>query len=443
MKKLAAGSVVFLCTLAAAVGEITFSGSGSAVIVPFGARFGDPLETVAGNEVRWGDDGPEITLTANGKNEAGTIGATVAINAYGTGLKLGGNAKAWLKPHEIVKVTLGRFEEDDLRYKIGVSGGGFHNYLLYIRGDNLDESAFFSRFKSEGVGLHLGVTPGNFYFGAALGSTFGTRSVKQLREDGATDVYANAQVGAGYKIENIGFVRILFNGSKPTEDDGSDTAGFQKVGAEATGRSPTIQGAFQLTAVKGLNIDIGGQVPLPYEYTPPPPPQVEATEQRPYIVGIGFDTTLPSIPLRFYGRVSYQFGGYTEITDADDETTKTMVGNNLLFSITPMYTFAPNWIVGLEYMLDIRHDSDESAVNTAKTAARGGDTDAQYLKWVGEPEQADLKNNYLDMGIGLYVRHNFAGGDVRVGTTVKIPGGDAHEGAKPQLFFPIILNYNF
>ncbi|MDR1987195.1 MAG: hypothetical protein LBP88_09555 [Treponema sp.] len=177
---------------------------------------------------------------------------------------------------------------------------------------------------------------------------------------------------------------------------------------------------------------------------------MEATKQNPYIVGVGFDTTLPSLPLRFYGRVSYRFGGYTETTTkttADTTTKKVKDGNNLLFSLTPMYTIAPNWIIGLEYMLDINHDSDASAFNdtdfTKATGAAGGDVDKQYLEyWTGK-DHSKLKNNYMDMGIGLYVRHNFAGGDVRVGTTLKLPGGEAHEGAKPQLFFPIILNYNF
>jgi hypothetical protein len=455
MKKFLSGLGVLLLTQVV-FGEITFSGGGAATIVPFGARFGDPVETVAGNEVRWGDDGPAIDLNANANNEAKTIGAAVGISAAAGNFSLGSNAKVWLKAYDIFKVTLGKFEEDDLRYKIGTSGGGFHNYMLYIRGDNLDENEFLSRFNSEGFGLHLAATPGNFYAGAALGSTFGTRSVKQLREDGATDVYLNAQVGVGYKFENIGFARLMFNGPKPTEDDGTDTAGFKAVGTEATERSPTFQVAFQLTAVPGLNIDIGGTVPLPYEYkkyktttkikdgttteVTETTDEVasETIEQQPYIVGIGFDTT-SLLPVRFYGRVSYAIGGYTETKVIGGDTTKEMLGNNLVFFLTPMYTVAPNWIVGLDFVLDIKHDSDLSALNGDK--ARGGDTDAQYAEWAAK--EMDLKNNYLDLGFGPYLRHNFAGGDVRFGVTLKLPGGEAHEGAKPQLFIPIILNYNF
>jgi hypothetical protein len=420
-------------------GEITFSGNGSATLVPFGARFGDPVETVAGNEVRWGNAGPRVQLVANGKNEAGTIGASVAINADSGSFGLDDNAKVWLKPHGIVKLTLGKFVEDDLRYKIGISGGGFHNYVLYIRGDNLDESAFFSRFKSSGFGAHVALTPGDFYLGAAVGSTYNKRSVAELREDGAADVWANAQIGAGYTIQNVGFVRLMFNGARPTEDDGTGVTDFQAAGAEATGRSPSFQVAFQLTAVKGLNIDVGGQIPLPYEYKSS---GVETTEQRPYIVGLGFDTTLPSVPLRFYGRVSYKFGGYTETT------AKVSDGNDFLLAVTPMYTIASGWIIGLEYMLDIQSGSDLSPIaGSTSTGARGGDVDKQYIAYWQESSRADkaskLKNNYVDNGIGVYLRHNFAGGDVRFGVTLKLPGGEAHEGAKPQLFFPIILNYNF
>jgi hypothetical protein len=466
---IAGGGVIFA--------EITFSGNGSATVVPFGARFGDPVETVTSNEVRWGNDGPRIQLVANGKNEAGTVGATIAVNLDSGSFGLDSNAKVWLKPHEIVKFTLGKFEEDDLRYKIGVSGGGFHNYLLYIRGDNLDENAFLSRFKSNGYGAHVAITPGNFYLGAGWGSTFAKRSVAELREDGTLDALANAQVGAGYKIPDVGFVRLMFNGAKATEEDGTDTPGFQPVSADATGRSPSFQAAFQLTAVKGLNIDVGGQVPLAYDYdvyAEVPTGVVdhyvvgtkadnsggeiqavykterkrisEATEQRPYIVGLGFDLTIQDTPLRFYGRASYKFGGYTETTVlATKKTTTVNDGNDFLFSFTPMYTVATGWIIGLEYVLDIQTGSDLSPI--LATGARGGDVDAQYIAYWADSSRADekkkLKNNYVDNGFGLYLRHNFTGGDVRVGATVKLPGGEAHAGAKPQLFIPIILNYNF
>jgi hypothetical protein len=163
-------------------------------------------------------------------------------------------------------------------------------------------------------------------------------------------------------------------------------------------------------------------------------------------VGLGFDYTLPAMPLRFYGRVSYKFGGYTET----EGSSKVMDGNDLVFFLTPMYTIAPNWILGLEFVLDMQNGSDASPFkldNGKVVGAAGGDNDAGYGKYWDEAsrasKKADLKNNYMDLGFGLYVRHNIANGDIRVGATMKLPGGEAHEGAKPQLFIPIIFNYNF
>jgi hypothetical protein len=452
MKKLWAIALVFVISGAAVFGEITFSGSGTATFVPFGARFGDPVETVTGTEARWGNDGPAIGLTINGKNAAGNIGATIAVDTKagatdGT-IALGGNAKAWIKLNDVFKITFGKFEEDDLRYKIGVSGGGFHNYMLYIRGSNLDESAFMGRFRSAGFGTHLAVTPiENLYIGAALGSTSGSRSISSLREDGAGDVWSNIQLGAGYTIPNVGFARVMYSGQTPTNDDGTARS-IKSVGSnDASGTSPTVQAAFQLTAVKGLNVDIGGQIPFPFTHdgtgTTPPP---EITEQRPYILGIGFDYTLPSMPLRFYGRASYKFGGYTETTPSSGSSVKTATGNDFVFFLTPMYTVAQNWIVGFECVVDVQSGSDLDPFN-GTTGARGGDADTQYIAYWNEAsraaDKAKLKNNYADLGFGLFVRHNISGGDIRVGATLKLPGGEAHEGAKPQLLVPIIFNYNF
>jgi hypothetical protein len=289
------------------------------------------------------------------------------------------------------------------------------------------------------------------YIGAALGSTFPQRSIKELREDGAQDVYANAQIGLGYTIKDIGFVRFQFNGPSPTEEDGSATPDFQKVGTGATKPgTPTIQAAFQLTAVKGLNIDIGGQIPVQTHesdtYTTGDSPTKTGTKttQYPYVVGVGFDYTAFS-PFRFYGRVSYKTGGYTESTLANSLTTKKKDGDNLSFWFTPMYTIASGWILGLDFMLDVQTGSDVNPVGT--TGAVGGDVDKQYAAYWADPsmaaKKATLKNNYVDLGFGPYVRHNFKGGDVRLGITAKVPGGEAHEGANVQVFFPIIVNYSF
>jgi hypothetical protein len=445
MKKILGVLLILAVAAGGVFAEVNFSGNGSATFVPFGARFGDPVESAAGSEVRWGD-GPRVQLSATGKNEAGNIGGAVQINADSTGLALDANAKAWIKLNDVFKVTFGKFQEDDLRYKIGLSGAGFNNYLLYIRGDALDENAFFSRFNSGGWGSHLTITPiENLYIGAALGSTTGKRSISSLREDGAIDVWKNIQVGAGYKIPDIGFVRFQFLGETPLDDTGVPYTDFKPISAEATGSSPTVQAAFQLTAVKGLNIDIGGQVPFGYTVDAT---GGENTIQRPYIAGLGFDYTIPSAPLRLYGRVSYKFGGQTEFSPTGGgASTTTADGNDLLFGLTPMYTVAPNWIVGLELTLDVQTGSDLSPFNDDNTGARGGDKDAQYIAYWAEAtraaERAALKNNYTDIGVGAFVRHNIANGDIRVGATVKLPGGEAHEGAKPQLFFPIIFNYNF
>jgi hypothetical protein len=85
--------------------------------------------------------------------------------------------------------------------------------------------------------------------------------------------------------------------------------------------------------------------------------------------------------------------------------------------------------------------------NKDNTGAVGGDVDSQYIEYWNDAsrvaKKGTLKNNYLDLGFGPFVRHSFKGGDVRFGITAKVPGGEAHEGASVQVFVPIIVNYSF
>jgi hypothetical protein len=263
--------------------------------------------------------------------------------------------------------------------------------------------------------------------------------------------------------KDTGFVRVQFNGAKPVDATGAAVTTVKMVGETAAKvGAPAIQAAFQRTAVKGLNIGIGGQVPVQtyekeqwgngttvvsyklkddvsgatapgnvsdaYEPVYDQVKRGDVTTQYPYIVGMGFDFAAVS-PFRFYGRASCEAGGYTETT-ISGTTIKIKGGGNLLFSFTPMYTIADGWIPGLEIMLDVQSGSDLNPV--ASTGAVGGDADSQYAAYWNEPsraaEKAALKNNCLDLGFGPFIRHNFKDGDVRFGVTAKIPGGEAYAG---------------
>jgi hypothetical protein len=468
VKKLIVFVTLGLLVTAAVFGEFSVAGSGRAVIDVFGVRFSDPAETTMGSETSANDNGPELNLTVKASLPTENMGLVVKIAANSNGLGLPDNAKVWVKPVDWLTVTFGRFEEDYLRYKIGTAGSGFGNYEVYIRGNNnatpelgdmRDENAFFARFKSNGFGTHIALTPlENLYIGAAFGSVTGSRSFKALTKDGALSILKNAQVGVGYTIPNVGFARVQYVGQRPFYPDNGNRLIQNSLKEEMKflGRDETlmnaqaVQAAFQLTLVEDLNIDIGASIPFFYDYTIPgvstdgvPRPPVAYDVQRPYIFGLGFDIKLLD-PLHFYGRVDMETGGYLTYTQPGAAPVKETEGTNLLASFFVSYDLSSIFTVGLEAILDTRSGDNRSAITVDKTvivdpASRGGERDPSLTS------TRRTTNNYTDLGFGLWFKANIAGGDIRTAVTAKLPGiaGEAHEGAAMQLFIPIMFNYTF
>lgn len=296
------------------------------------------------------------------------------------------NAKVWVKPVNWLKVTLGVFEEDYLRYKIGAVGSGFSNYELYIRGSARDENVLFHRFKSEGFGTHIALTPiENLYVGAAFGSVTNSRSFTALSEEGALNVLKNVQIGAGYTIPGIGFVRLQYIGEKPfvhepiRPQDNSpsirNVAGgsYYFLSREAIlANAAAFQAAFQLTAVQGLNVDIAASIPFMYEWEQGDPMMGRANErvlaiesQRPYVFGVGFDVNLLS-PWRFYGRIDMETGAYKNFMALDpnyvDFEGTEKEGTNILASLLFSYDLGNNWILGMDINLDVHANDNRDAI---------------------------------------------------------------------------------
>jgi hypothetical protein len=460
-----------LCLLVpvAVFGEFSISGNGRAVIDVFGIRFSDPTETTMGSETSSNDNGPELNLTVKASTPAENMGLVVKIATNSNGVELPDNAKVWIKPFNWLTVTLGRFEEDFLRYKIGAVGSGFGNYEVYVRGntystnpefgDLRDENALFTRFKSNGFGTHIALTPlENLYIGAAFGSVAGSRSFKALTPDGALYILKNAQVGVGYTIPNVGFVRVQYIGERPyypesgnrlMENNLKEVMKF--LGRESVlENASAVQAAFQLTLIEDLNVDIAASIPFLYTYQIAGNsvdgivrPSITYDAQRPYIMGIGFDVKLLS-PLRFYGRVDMETGGYLTTMTPGSETIQAREGTDLLAALSASYDLSSMFTLGFDVILDTRSGDDRRAITVEQSVsstsiARGGDMDSSLTT------DRRALNNYTDLGLGLWLKVNIAGGDIRTAATVKMPGiaGTAHEGAKPQLFIPVMFNYTF
>ena len=506
MKKFFLFINLFFLFTATLFAEISFSGGGRAVLDAFGIRFGAytadpgktgtkiherivPFGTTIGSENTYNTNGPEVYLNFKATSPGGIFGMAggVAVDSNASRIIFPSNAKVWAQPLNWLKITMGRFEEDDLRYKIGAPGSGFGNYEVYVRASQHDENAIFARFKSTGFGTHIALTPiEGLYVGAAFGAVSNARSFTALSEDGALNILRNAQVGAGYKISGIGFARFQWIGELPFTSFPNFEAGksneyrndikninngaYQFLARdEWLANAAAIQGAFQLTAVRGLNVDIGCSYPLLMKWTNTdqftgyPNDEVLWIEQKkPLIIGIGADLSLFK-PWRVYGRIDIETGGYRKIYPVDDPNIPNNYdkyfedlkeGTDYFGSFFATYNLPKSWVVGLEFVFDYRlNDQREAAIYNPSTNittwARGNgdnsggsgemDPTLTITHTVGE------LNNYMDLGFGLWARWNVAGGDIRFAVTMKIPDvhNHGHDGAKPQLFVPIMFNYSF
>jgi hypothetical protein len=234
---------------------------------------------------------------------------------------------------------------------------------------------------------------------------------------------------------------------------------------EWIGRASAIQGAFQLTAIDGLNIDIGVSIPLLMkwgntdQYTGYPNDEVLMVEhQKPYMIGLGFDLTLLK-PWRLYGRVDVETGGRRKLYAVDDPNIPSnqydqylediKQGTNIFTSLFISYDLPRNWVIGVDFICDYRFgDQREAAIYDKGTLAtqwaRGNDGEKDPTLTISH--SGGELNNYLDLGFGLWARWNVTGGgDIRFAVTMKVPdvAGHGHDGAKPQLFLPVMFNYSF
>jgi hypothetical protein len=475
MKRIMLVSAVLLLVGTAGFAEIIWGGGGRLVLVPFGIRGENPdtdapTATYFGAENPWSGNGPRIGLNLIGKTEAGNMGFNLSFAVEHSAGEFvpaidDNAANIWLKPFggplNTLTGTFGMFNIDKIRFKFAGSGMGFHNYVMYARGDLSDEDAIFRRFKGTGFGSHLSYEPvEGLWFGAGFGSAGDSRSFAgEFKEDGFINVLKDTQVGAGYTIKGIGLIRaqwvgfvtkewaettaegtsIVWNSTNSKYEEETTSAEYGWVSTSldkplgGTGDAGKIQTAFNLTAIQGVNIDLGVSIPLADEkdyWTDLTKTTKTKTEivQNDYVVGLGADITAIK-SFRLWTVVSAKFGGYTETTPQGEAAVKVNNGTDVAVMLNPWYYLTDTLIVSADIFLDTRFGSDQAPVRQ--------DSDP-----TANPA-ADAKNNYLDMGFGLYVRKNISGGDVRAGVTLKLPGGEAHEGAKPQFFIPVMFNYGF
>ncbi|MCL2127513.1 MAG: hypothetical protein FWH38_04605 [Treponema sp.] len=447
---------------------ITLYSWGSGAFIPLrvvsdfkyeGETLSDTGYSVAGVGIPWGGMKPGLNLQIDGTyqyvgfNMAFSLlafnadGDFVVYKDFAVTHEIG--ASFWIKPfgNDLIKLTLGKFEDYTLRGKIGVINGGFE-YFQY--GGLKEDDQIFSRFTTHNSnknhvskdsagyitganfadvgfmissapvkGLYLGVmVDGSMYSNGWGGNISGARAV---------DVYRYLQAGAGYKI-GAADIRAQYIGGFIGTYDQTRLNNVLKKSGDVPITSPysvmaekpaRFEAAFSFSGVPNLFFDMGMKAWMPVEFT-----------DLAVKYGNGFDFSLGATyrasALNIAARVdAMHLGAFSYDSNTDSGGRSTGSDNKAAdspvvdFRLVPSYSF-PAVTVGLDLGLRV----------TGESKAANGDGN---------------KDSMTELGFGAFVKMGFAGGYAKTGLIYSLAplnnDGKAH--GQSVLQIPIVLEYWF
>jgi hypothetical protein len=404
--------------------------------------------TYAGVGASWGGN-IRTDFRVNGNAEF--IGFQIQIHEGG----IGDLHNIWAKPFggDILKLTIGGYEVDNLRGKVGTDTG-FENFVV----GGIDEDSIFKRFNgrqsyvpsaiitSEPMeGLFIGLEISGLGFGgpgevdlsglsksppeAATASWTGDETKLQT-------AYRFMQIGFGYVIPDIGHLRAQwiggYFGTMDTTELGKDEAKgkfdwvypawcYDDDGKLLSWAGPKnaiqsniarIEAAFALTAVDNLLVDLGLKFWLPVE--------IKDDSKFSNGVDLGLGATFRADAFAIAANVTANFGAYTQ-SDPKEAKTKTTKGMGLGINLIPTY------------------DLDAATIGASIGMRTRGvsSTDGKAL-------EGDNKDNTAQFGFGGFVKKDLGSGHIKAGlayTTAETTNGKAN--GSGVFTIPIVLEYAF
>jgi hypothetical protein len=433
MRKQAAILAALVVFIVDASADITWSAWGRGVVAPLSISGGDSSVSAA---TTTSGDKPRVGFSALGTAESGNIGFVADMAYDGGSAGVGDNAKVWVKPFPVLKITAGWFNEDDLRGTVGNSE--FTSWLLPNGGK--DEDNIFNRFQAT-AGAHFVLKPlDGLMIEAAIGSNSGaSRANRNLFDNSAWDVYKAIQAGIGYKIPDIGFARAQFIGNNRAELKANEINVIEgqrlMTGLTHNSDADVIEAAFRYEGISGVIVDCGAKIPLQYrtdaafQVYPALNPNapvlnsdgVEMKVQQPYSIALGA-TYSPAaleafnILVRFDGSL----GGWAE----EPGTYRLTYGNTYQLWVNPSYQISDTVKTGIDFGMEI-HEKDvwEEPIGTVLSKPTKG-------------------SDYVDKGVGAWVELQVGGGTVKTGVLVMLPGSErwAYDSSNSTIPFSVLFS---
>ncbi|MDR2575051.1 MAG: hypothetical protein LBC52_01255 [Treponema sp.] len=211
----------------------------------------------------------------------------------------------------------------------------------------------------------------------------------QLRDDDinqdyydAAKVYRKMQIGAGYTIPGIGFARAQYIGARNV-----------------------VEGAFQLTALGDLILDIGFKIPFESEGTDKN--DISYKQRRDFQASVA--ATYRDYDFRLLGRIDAAFAG----SDSSGREIKTR-GLNMIVYLVPSYDLSVG-TVGLDLGFEYEQKDD-------------------FNGWEEDAMQA---------GMGLWFQRNLGNATFKTGLIARLPLSWHGTQLPFDFFFPIMLEVGF
>ena len=383
-KTLIAVAAAAALTATSAFAEITFGAWLRVLASPVASTGKD---VIAGVENSWGWGARTARININGTSEDGKAGFVMGVyNDFESGLGQGDDAYLWVKPVDMVKISVGKFDSPTNGLRGDFCYGSW-NWLRPFNWAYDGEGLTFDGIWRSGLMVEADPMDGLHAFAVIPMSASYAK---------AEDVYKNIQAGFGYTIEGVGRFKAQYIGdysqkkvkaadghsnymwANSTDDDGNPTF-------DATKSTTPVWTSVDATKAVAKNDDVmtTGQIGVAFDLT--------SVENLYVTVGARFgiadkDYAPNYLKMAFTAGASYQVseqmkfsvdGGYLQYQDDCTARNDEAVDNVFFVGAGVDYAIMD----GLSLAADVRYMSNAKGVDT---------TDSEALsKWKGYGKDND------------------------------------------------------
>lgn len=337
-KTLIAVAVAAALTATSAFAEITFGAWLRTLTAPVASNGED---TVVGTANSWGWGARTARLDINGVSEDGKAGFSMnAFNDMAMGsLEAGDRACLWVKPVDMVKISVGKFDSPDNGLRGDFCYGSW-NWLRPYNWGYDGEGLTFDGIWRTGMMIEADPIEGLHAFAVIPMNTKNDSSYYKKAED----TYRNIQIGFGYAIEGVGKLKAQYIG----DDSYTTDADGDRDETKTTGQ---IGVAFDLNAVENLYVTVGARFGIADKDYRPDYIKMAITAGASYQVS---ETMKFSVD-----------GGYIQYQDDCTVRNDEAVDNVFFVGAGVDYTIMD----GLSLAADVRYMSNVKGINTTDADA--------------------------------------------------------------------------